>query len=129
MTTVVVTARTDEPVVEVAARLTDMEEHRDDVDAVAVVDAEGRLVGDVPLFDLLVADPTTTMGALVHHEDPITVGPNATVAEVAEQLVEARRLSVVVVENDRPIGRILADDVLDAMTPSRGRLHFPRFLQ
>jgi len=35
----------------------------------------------------------------------------------------------VVDDNDRPLGRILADDLLDAMLPERGRLHFRRFLQ
>jgi hypothetical protein len=35
----------------------------------------------------------------------------------------------VVDDGDRPIGRILADDLLDAMLPERGRLHFRRFLQ
>lgn len=129
MTTIVAAARTDETVAEVTKRLAEMEEHRDDLDAVAVVDATGCLVGDVPLFDLLVADAGATMATLLHNTDPITVGPGATLDEVAERLVEARRLSVVVVENDRPIGRILADDVLDAFTPERGRLHFPRFLQ
>jgi CBS domain-containing protein len=59
----------------------------------------------------------------------VTVEPDARVAEVAERLVEARRLSLLVVEEGKPVGRILADDVLDALTPARGRLHFPRLLQ
>jgi hypothetical protein len=29
----------------------------------------------------------------------------------------------------RPLGRILADDVLDALLPERGRRHFPRLLR
>ena len=48
---------------------------------------------------------------------------------VAERLIEARRLSLVVVEGDKPLGRILADDVLDALVPAKGRIHFPRLLQ
>ncbi len=48
---------------------------------------------------------------------------------MASQLTEARRSSVVVVDEDgRPIGRILADDVIDALLPERGRFHFPRLL-
>ena len=50
--------------------------------------------------------------------------------EVAERLIDARRMSVVVVDDDdRPVGRILADDVIDALMPERGRIHFPRLLQ
>jgi hypothetical protein len=49
---------------------------------------------------------------------------------VAERLIDARRMSVVVVDDDdRPVGRILADDVIDALMPERGRIHFPRLLQ
>jgi hypothetical protein len=41
--------------------------------------------------------------------------------------VETRHSSVVVVdEQDRPLGRILADDVLDMLVPDRSR--FPRRL-
>jgi hypothetical protein len=51
------------------------------------------------------------------------------VTEVAERLVESRHSSVIVVDpENRPIGRILADDLLDALLPERGRHHFPRFL-
>jgi CBS domain-containing protein len=59
----------------------------------------------------------------------VTVGIHARVREVAERLVDARGMSVMVVEDDRPVGRILADDVLDALLPERGRIHFPRLLQ
>ncbi len=48
---------------------------------------------------------------------------------MAAQLIESRRSSVVVVDDDgRPIGRILADDIVDALLPERGRFHFPRLL-
>ena len=59
----------------------------------------------------------------------VTVSPHASADEVAGQLIEARRHSMVVVdENGCPIGRILADDVLDALVPTKGRFHFPRLL-
>ena len=67
---------------------------------------------------------------LVGEAEPVTVGIRAHVAEVAEHLIDARRMSVVVVDDDgRPVGRILADDVIDALLPERGRIHFPRLLQ
>jgi len=48
---------------------------------------------------------------------------------VAEQLTASRRSSVLVTEDDRVLGRILADDVVDALLPGRVRRHFPRLLQ
>ncbi|MGO9557812.1 MAG: magnesium transporter MgtE N-terminal domain-containing protein [Acidimicrobiales bacterium] len=129
MTTAIAVASSAETIDSVRARLVAMREHGGEIDAVAVLDEDGCLIGDVPLFDLLLADPSTPIGDLVADARPVTVSPRADVGEVAAQLVEARRSSVLVVENDRPIGRILADDVVDALLPDRGRLHFPRFLQ
>jgi CBS domain-containing protein len=61
---------------------------------------------------------------------PISVSTDADVRDVAAALIESRRSSVLVVDAfERPLGRILADDVVDALTPDRGRRHFPRLLQ
>jgi CBS domain-containing protein len=57
------------------------------------------------------------------------VDAGAPFEEVVERLIDNRRSSIVVVDGDgRPVGRILADDVVDALVPGRGRLHFPRLL-
>jgi CBS domain-containing protein len=49
---------------------------------------------------------------------------------IATEMVESRRSSLLVVDDDgKPLGRILSDDVLDALVPGHGRLHFPRLLQ
>ena len=72
----------------------------------------------------------TELAELVGESAPVTVGIHAQVDEVAARLIDARRMSVVVVdEEDVPVGRILADDVIDALMPERGRIHFPRLLQ
>jgi len=86
-------------------------------------------VWDLPLLQLLINPGATVLGDLVGEAEPVTVDIHADVAEVAERLIDARRMSVIVVEDDRPVGRILADDVLDAVMPERGRIHFPRLLQ
>jgi Mg/Co/Ni transporter MgtE len=97
---------------------------------VAVVDADGRFVDDVVLFDLAVAEPNQTMRELIGDCAPVTVKPDAELGEVAAQLTEARRSSLVVTDDEgQPIGRILADDIVDALVPERGRFHFPRLLQ
>jgi CBS domain-containing protein/sporulation protein YlmC with PRC-barrel domain len=132
MTTALVTAKSGDKVHKVADRLSEARSHDVDLDAVAVVDSDGRLVGDVSLLDLLLAlraDSGTRMSALLDEEDVVTVSPHDSANEVATRLIETRRLSMVVVgEDGRPLGRILADDVLDALVPTKGRFHFPRLL-
>ncbi|MGH9067019.1 MAG: magnesium transporter MgtE N-terminal domain-containing protein [Acidimicrobiales bacterium] len=129
MTTALALARPHERVTDVRARLVELADHRSDIDAVAVVDEEGRLVCDLRLFDLVVAGGEDAVASLVSDEEPVTVGPDASLADVAAQLIESRRSSVLVIEDGRPLGRILADDVVDALSPDRGRLHFPRLFQ
>jgi CBS domain-containing protein/sporulation protein YlmC with PRC-barrel domain len=132
MTTALVTAKSGEKVKRVVDRLSEARAHEVDLDAVAVVDSDGRLLDDVAILDILLALRTgsdTRMSALLSNEDVVTVSPHASAKEVARQLVEARRHSMVVVDDDgRPLGRILADDVLDALVPTKGRFHFPRLL-
>ena len=133
MTTALVTAKSGDKVKKVVERLSEARAHDVDLDAVAVVDSDGRLLGDVGLLDILLAlrgSADTRMSALLDDEDVVTVEPpHARPDTVARQLIEARRHSMVVVDDDgRPIGRILADDVLDALVPTKGRFHFPRLL-
>jgi CBS domain-containing protein len=132
MTTTIVLAGIEETAVAVVDRLIEARDHDADIDAVAVVDGRGRLVADLPLLDLLIAlrqRADAQVGSLVGEDEPVTVDPDTPTDEVAKQLVEARRLSLVVTEDERPIGRILADDVLDALVPTSGRFRFPRLLQ
>lgn len=133
MTTTLATAQLEDTVEQVRARLIGLLEHRTEIDAVVVLDEMQRVVGDIMLFDLLAADPAQRLGdllALEGHRDPITVTPQADVDEVAAQLIESRRGSLLVVGDAcEPLGRILADDVLDALRAGQNRLHFPRLLQ
>lgn len=133
MTTRLLTAREHDTIAELRARLAEWTEHRNEIDAVVICDAEDRVVADVPLFDLVIAPPGQTLIELLrgsNHVDPVTVGPHADVGEVAAALVESRRSSLLVLDADRrPLGRILADDVVDALTPETGRRHFPRLLR
>jgi hypothetical protein len=100
---------------------------RDDVDGVVVVDDDGVLVDDVQLIDLFLADPGDTIGDLVRASEPVTVEPGAPLDEAIDALVGTRSRSLVVTDADgRPLGRILADDIVDALVPDRGRIRFPR---
>lgn len=134
MTTLLVTARPEQTVAEVRARLAEQAEHRTEIDAIAVVAENGRLTRDITLFDLAVAEDGTLLADLVawsaQFGPPVTVRPDTPLSEAADQLVAARASSLLVVDDGGcPMGRILADDILDALLPERGRLHFRRFLQ
>jgi len=129
MTTVLVTVDADETVAGVRERLRREVDHREEIDAVLVVDADGRLVDDVSVFELLLAAPDARLGDLVAPPWPVVVDAGAPFEDVVEGLIDNRRSSLVVVDGQRrPIGRILADDVVDALVPGRGRHHFPRLL-
>ncbi|HWD08907.1 MAG TPA: CBS domain-containing protein [Actinomycetota bacterium] len=126
MTTNLVLVRPDEAVEDVRSRLRELEGHRDDIDAVIVVDGDGRLVDDVTLFELFVAAPQTRMAELAGPPAPVTILAGAPAAEVAQRLIDNRGSSLLVVDGDqRPLGRILADDVVDALMPGRIRVLFP----
>lgn len=129
MTTNLVLATPDEPVGVIRERLRAEVDHRGDIDAVAVVDDTGRYIDDVSLYHVAIAADDQRISDLLGDTEPVTVSANSELREVASQLTEARRSSVVVVDEDgQPIGRILADDVIDALLPERGRFHFPRLL-
>ena len=112
-------------------RLVKLAKPQTEIDSVAVLDADGRLIGDVSAFDLLVNKSGKQLADLIDPENPpVTLRPDADIDTVATEMVESRRSSLLVVDEDgKPLGRILSDDVLDALVPGHGRLHFPRLLQ
>ena len=59
----------------------------------------------------------------------VVVGRDASVDEVSELLIANRSSSIVVVDgNHKPLGRIMADDILDDLRQERSRFRFPRIL-
>jgi CBS domain-containing protein/sporulation protein YlmC with PRC-barrel domain len=131
MTTVLASATPQETVEEARRRLVKLAKHQTEIDSVVVTDADGRVIGDVSAFDLLVHKGATRLAELINPDDPpVTLAPDADLDTVATEMVESRRSSLLVVDGEgKPLGRILADDVLDALMPGHGRLHFPRLLQ
>lgn len=129
MTTQLVMVEGSSTVDEVRERLRAGEEHRGDIDGVLVVDHDGTLVDDLSLYELLLAERGAKVGDLVAPPWPVTVRPEAKLEEVVARLVDNRASSVIVVdETERPLGRILADDVVDALVPEGARQRFPRIL-
>lgn len=129
MTSLVLSAAETDTVREVRQRLRAHAEHITDLDAICVVDKQGRLIDDVSMAELLLAESETTLGELVGPPWPITVAPKAPMSEVVERLIDGRRPSLVVVDGqEHPIGRILADDVVDALVADRGRFRIFRLI-
>ena len=130
MTTRLVYAHLGDTVLEIRDRLAGERDERVDVDAVVLVDSTDRLVDDIGIVELFVAEPNATMEHLAADTDPVTITAGASLDEVLDRLIDSRRSSVLVVDDDgRPIGRILADDVIDALVPDRGRHRHPIRLQ
>ncbi|MFD5754141.1 magnesium transporter MgtE N-terminal domain-containing protein, partial [Streptomyces sp. NPDC127044] len=126
MTTLLVTARREQSVAEVRAVLAAQAEHRTEIDAIAVLDDDGRLVADVALFDLAVAEDATKVadltGWLAQFGPSATVHPDTRLTEAAEQLVAARVSSLLGVGDEvRPWVRILAVVGVDRLLPLCGR--------
>src|ERR1700683_1962982 len=129
MTTVLVVATPAETITQGRDRLRANREHDEDLAGVIVLGDDGQLLDDVTMTELFLADPETTVDDLVGPPWPVTVSTDADLDEIAERLVETRHSSVVVVdEEERPLGRILVDDVLDMLVPERSRFRFPRRL-
>lgn len=132
MTTVLARATLTDTIGEVERIVARHRDHRAEIDGVLIYDDDGSLVADLALFDLIAYPDHNTVAEVLAAEGrpaPLTVPADADVAEVAAQLVKTRRASLLVVDAEGyPIGRILADDVVDALLPERSRRHFPRLL-
>ncbi len=129
MTTFLVSANPAENIIQVRDRLRANREHDEDLAGVIVLGDDGRLLDDLTMTELFLAAPEVKVDDLIGPPWPVTVFPDADLEEIAERLAETRHSSVVVVdEEERPLGRILVDDVLDMLVPDRSRFRFPRRL-
>ena len=128
MTTRLVLVRPEQTVGQVRRILRSQAEHEAEVDAVVIVDDTGRLVHDIGLFELLVAAKDDEVINVAGPPEPVTVSPDASLDEVVKTFIDSRGSSLLVVDDeDRPVGRILADDLVDALVPDRGLIRFLRF--
>ena len=97
-----------------------------DVQGLVVVDEHGRLVDDLPLMEVLASEPSMTVEQVIGAPRPGTVLPTASLRTVVRELTANRGTSLIVVdEGQRPLGRILADDVIDVLAGSRRRRRWP----
>ncbi|MFM7874054.1 MAG: magnesium transporter MgtE N-terminal domain-containing protein, partial [Actinomycetota bacterium] len=81
----------------------------------------GRLIGVVHLQQLLREPPTLSLGLIVD-APPITLSPDSALNEVVRQLANYNLIALPVVdENDRLLGAVTVDDVLDHLLPENWR--------
>lgn len=128
MNTALFRADSSETVTQVRTRLLTGSPDLKEIESV-VIEENGRFVYDVAIVDLLIASQRAKMSSLVVPPATVTVSPEATIDEVATLLVESRRTSILVVDDgQKALGRIFADDIVDALLPDAGFFHFPRLL-
>lgn len=127
MNTSLLTAEARETVEVVRQRIKDSSAEGGILEAVVIINHQGKFVYDLPLVELVLAKGSDQLDKLIKPTPLVTADAHASIKQVAELLVESRRSSLVVLDDkQRPIGRILADDVVDALLPDYGRFHFPR---
>ncbi len=89
--------------------------------SVHAVDAGGRLLGVVTVVRLVQADPPTPL-LEVCDQDPVRVGADTDVVDVAVLMSDYNLITVPVVDEDRRmIGLITVDDVLEVTLPEDWR--------
>jgi CBS domain-containing protein/sporulation protein YlmC with PRC-barrel domain len=95
---------------------------RDSSDGVVVVDAKGQLIDHIQTVELIAAKASSNVLDLVAKPFPTSVQIDTPIAEVVEEFSNNRGSSIIVVdEKNKPIGRILSDDLVDALSRSRSR--------
>ncbi|CAN2234350.1 MgtE Mg/Co/Ni transporter MgtE (contains CBS domain) [actinobacterium SCGC AAA044-D11] len=102
----------------VASALALLVEHkeRDISDGVVVVDSKGKLLDHIQIIELIAAKPGAALSTLMGPPYPTSVDINTRLDEVIDEFANNRGSSIIVVdEKNKPVGRILADDLVDAL--------------
>ena len=117
MTTHMITAHDGDTVGDTLKLLVENRE-RDISDGVVVIDSKGKLMDHIQIIELVAAKPSATLKTLMGPPYPAAVFADAPLNDVIEEFSNNRGSSIVVIdEKGKPIGRILADDLVDAMKP------------
>ena len=103
-------------------RLSDLEPST--LSTVYLRDAGGQLSGSVPVVTLLRAGPGAGLHDIAEHE-PVSVHPDADLPEVARTMTDYNLVMLAVVgEDERMVGVITVDDVLERTLPTGWRRRF-----
>jgi len=117
MTTHMVVAHEDDTVGDALKSLVENRD-RDISDGVVIVDGKGKLMDHIAIIELVAAKPGAALSTLIGPPYPTAVNIDSPMEEVIEEFSNNRGASIVVIdEKGKPVGRILADDLVDALKP------------
>ena len=117
MTTHMVIAKESDTVGEALKMLVESRD-RDISDGVVMVDGKGKLIDHIQIIELVAAKPGDLLSTLIGPPYPTAVNIDSPLEEVIEEFSNNRGASIVVIdEKGKPVGRILADDLVDALKP------------
>ncbi len=85
-----------------------------------ILDAEEHLLGEVHLKDLVLASSDKKLGEIMH-TDFQAASPEDDEKEVAETISKYNLLALPVVEDDKMLGIVTVDDVVDLLLPPQSR--------
>ena len=86
-----------------------------------MIDPQGRLTGGVFASELILAEPETAVTSLIETRVP-TVSPETELPEVARLMADFNLLAIPVIDTDeKPIGVVAFDDVLELLLPEEWR--------
>ncbi len=87
-------------------------------------DEQGKLCGSAPVVGLLRSDPAAPLSAIADHE-PVSVPTDADLPDVARTMTDYNLAMLPVVDgDDRLVGAITVDDVLEQTLPAGWRRRF-----
>ena len=120
MTTHILIVKGSDTVAAALALLVENRE-RESSDGVVVVDGKGKLLDHIQTVELIAANPESLVSELIARPYPTAVTSETPIDEVVEEFSNNRGSSIIVIdEKNKPIGRILADDLVDALSKNRG---------
>jgi hypothetical protein len=121
MTTRMVIVHENQTVAQSLASLVEQTD-RGATDGVVVVDDAGRLLDHVQILELVAAKPDAPMSEVIGPPWPTSVLIDTPFGEVIEEFTNNRGSSIVVVDaENKPVGHILADDLVDALVAGTER--------
>lgn len=128
MTTEVLTAQPDETIGELVARLREELADRDPIYQVYVVDKSRRLIGELTMADVLLANEDAPVRTVMR-SDPISVRHGGEIDDVIEAFVKYNLIALPVQDDEgRLVGSVTVDDIVDLMAPDALRRDRRRFL-
>jgi CBS domain-containing protein/sporulation protein YlmC with PRC-barrel domain len=121
MTTHILIVKSTDSVADALKLLVENRE-RESSDGVVVVDGQGNLLDHIQTVELIAVAPESLVSELIAKPYPTAVTIETPINEVVEEFSNNRGSSIIVIDgSNKPIGRILADDLVDALSNHKSR--------